>query len=154
MFLKRSTCSVDESKSLRLLHLEEYLHKNPPFSFYRNSSGSSVYSDLGLDKCTDELRGSATCGDVDWVRSVVEAKEQGFVRLQNELKEAHQELKLKDEEVTRLSRIRQDVEAELEDLTASLFQVNLSLSLYSKLAILHHSALCGLFRWQWYAKIK
>lgn len=60
---------------------------------------------------------------VDWVRSVVEVKEQAFARLQNELKDAHQELKLKDEELSRLSRIRQDVETELEELTASLFQV-------------------------------
>lgn len=90
-----------------------------------------MYSDLGLDKCVDELRndtcsnGVAAGGDVDWVRSVVEVKEQAFARLQNELKEAHQELKLRDEEVSRLSRIRQDVEAELEDLTASLFQVRM-----------------------------
>lgn len=35
---------------------------------------------------------------------------------------AGKELKVKDEEVTRLSRIRQDVEAELQELTASLFQ--------------------------------
>lgn len=86
-----------------------------------------MYSDLGLDKCVEEIRGGACNGaagdDVDWVRSVVEVKEQAFARLQNELKEAHQELKLRDEEVSRLSRIRQDVEAELEDLTASLFQV-------------------------------
>lgn len=93
-----------------------------------------MYSDLGLDKCVvDELNGdtcngAAAGGDVDWVRSVVEVKEQSFARLQNELKEAHQELKLRDEEVSRLSRIRQDVEAELEDLTASLFQVGFFLN--------------------------
>lgn len=46
-----------------------------------------------------------------------------FTRLQNELKDAHEELKLKDEEVVKLTRIRQDVESELEELTASLFQV-------------------------------
>lgn len=86
---------------------------------HRNSSDSSVYSDLGLEKSdVDENKEQG-----DWARSVVGAKEQAFSRLQNELRDAHQELKLKDEEVTRLSRIRQDVEAELEDLTASLFQV-------------------------------
>lgn len=84
---------------------------------HRNSSDSSVYSDLGLEKVDK--------GDDqgDWARSVVGAKEQAFARIQDELRDAHQELKLKDEEVARLSRIRQDVEAELEDLTASLFQV-------------------------------
>lgn len=47
-----------------------------------------------------------------------------MAKLQEELKRAHEELKLKDEEVARLSRIRQDVETELEELTASLFQVS------------------------------
>lgn len=55
-------------------------------------------------------------------RGVVEVKEAALARLQSELRDAHQELRLRDEEVERLSRIRQDVEAELEDLTASLFQ--------------------------------
>lgn len=101
---------------------------------HRNSSDSSVYSDLGLDK-VDNLDtisflnqdgNSCASGDQStWGRSVVEMKEQTFARLQNELKEAHQELRLRDEEVNRLSRIRQDVEAELEDLTASLFQVRI-----------------------------
>jgi len=45
-----------------------------------------------------------------------------FGRLQEELTTAQSELRLKEEEVTRLSRIRDEVEAELEDLTASLFQ--------------------------------
>lgn len=31
---------------------------------------------------------------------------------------------MKDEEIAKVNRIRQDVEAELEDLTASLFQVS------------------------------
>merc|ERR1712106_347147 len=45
-----------------------------------------------------------------------------FGRLQEELTQAQSELKLKEEQVTKLSRIRDDVERELEDLTASLFQ--------------------------------
>lgn len=57
-----------------------------------------------------------------WGRAVAEVKEHAVAKLQEELKRAHEELKLKDEEVGRLSRIRQDVEAEVEDLTASLFQ--------------------------------
>lgn len=101
---------------------------------HRNSSDSSVYSDLGLDKVDitflnqDGNIDGNNCASGDqgsnWGRTVVEMKEQAFARLQNELKEAHQELRLRDEEVNRLSRIRQDVEAELEDLTASLFQVS------------------------------
>ncbi|KAJ8953074.1 hypothetical protein NQ318_013416 [Aromia moschata] len=106
---------------------------------HRNSSDSSVYSDLGLEKCADELdeieslkddsdsKSGASSGGGDhseWSRSMVaDVKDQAFLRLKNELKEANKELKLRDQELTRLSRIRQDVEAELEDLTASLFQV-------------------------------
>lgn len=62
---------------------------------------------------------------LQWGRAIAEVKEHAVAKLQDELKRAHEELKLKDEEVTRLSRIKQDVEAELEELTASLFQVNL-----------------------------
>merc|ERR1719474_242399 len=45
-----------------------------------------------------------------------------FGRLQEELTQAQSELKLKEEQVLKLSRIRDDVERELEELTASLFQ--------------------------------
>ena len=46
-----------------------------------------------------------------------------FGRLQEELTQAQSQLKLKEEQVVKLSRIRDDVEREMEDLTASLFQV-------------------------------
>ncbi|XP_032664137.1 guanine nucleotide exchange factor for Rab-3A-like [Odontomachus brunneus] len=59
---------------------------------------------------------------LQWGRAVAEVKEHAVEKLQEELKRAHEELKLKDEQVARLSRIRQDVETELEELTASLFQ--------------------------------
>lgn len=59
---------------------------------------------------------------LQWGRAIAEVKEHAVAKLQDELKRAHEELKLKDEEVTRLSRIKQDVEIELEELTASLFQ--------------------------------
>lgn len=110
---------------------------------HRNSSDSSVYSDLGLEKVRDELPRyeefqfsnlnntdnlknefyKETGDKLTWTKSAAEVKEQTFSKLQKELQDAHLELKLKDEEVTRLSRIRQDVESELEELTASLFQV-------------------------------
>ncbi|XP_057340657.1 guanine nucleotide exchange factor for Rab-3A-like [Microplitis mediator] len=59
---------------------------------------------------------------LQWEKAVAEVKEHAITKLQEELKRAHEELKLKDEEVTRLSRFRQDVETELEELTANLFQ--------------------------------
>ena len=50
-----------------------------------------------------------------------------FGRLQEELTQAQSELKLKEVQVVKLSRIRDDVERELEDLTASLFLVLIAL---------------------------
>ncbi|XP_075234372.1 guanine nucleotide exchange factor for Rab-3A-like isoform X2 [Lycorma delicatula] len=72
------------------------------------------YDNLQVDSGVESAASS-------WDR-MAEVKEHAFARLQDELKKAHEELKLRDEEVTRLSRIRKEVEAELEDLTASLFQ--------------------------------
>lgn len=51
-----------------------------------------------------------------------EVKELAYARLQAELSRAQQELRLRDEEVARLSQIRDQVGAELEELTASLFE--------------------------------
>ncbi|GIY18719.1 guanine nucleotide exchange factor for Rab-3A [Caerostris extrusa] len=53
---------------------------------------------------------------------MAEVKELAYSRLQQELRKAQLELKLKDEEVVRLSQIRDEVGAELEELTASLFE--------------------------------
>ena len=73
---------------------------------------------------SDEISEPPSPSAEHWGRAVAEVKEQAIAKLQEELQRAHEELKLKDEEVSRLSRIRQDVEAELEELTASLFQVS------------------------------
>uniref|UniRef100_UPI00358FEF9B guanine nucleotide exchange factor for Rab-3A-like n=1 Tax=Myxine glutinosa TaxID=7769 RepID=UPI00358FEF9B len=54
--------------------------------------------------------------------SVMEIKEKGYERLKEELTKAQQELKLKDEECERLSKVRDQLGQELEDLTASLFE--------------------------------
>ena len=59
------------------------------------------------------------------VTSFLSVDKRVFGRLQEELTQAQSELKLKEEQVLKLSRIRDDVERELEDLTASLFQVNI-----------------------------
>lgn len=57
-----------------------------------------------------------------WDKSVTEVKEHAFTKLEDELQHAREILRLRDEEVMKLSRIRQDVETELQELTASLFQ--------------------------------
>ncbi|XP_076238704.1 guanine nucleotide exchange factor for Rab-3A [Calliopsis andreniformis] len=71
---------------------------------------------------TKEIKQPPSPTTLQWGRAIAEVKEHAVAKLQDELKRAHEELKLKDEEVTRLSRIKQDVETELEELTASLFQ--------------------------------
>lgn len=105
---------------------------------HRNSSDSSVYS----EKCSDETdfeakdndsdsKSGGSSGDqVDWVLTPTDMHEQAYLRLQSQLKDANQELELRDRELHRLNRIRQDVEAELEDLTASLFQVRISKNIF------------------------
>ncbi|XP_057662341.1 guanine nucleotide exchange factor for Rab-3A-like [Diorhabda carinulata] len=91
---------------------------------HRNSSDSSVYSDKYAEElCLDDKNhDSAASSNCSCANASDESKEQSFERLRSELKEANQVLKLRDQELSRLSRIRQDVESELEDLTASLFQ--------------------------------
>ncbi|XP_078582405.1 guanine nucleotide exchange factor for Rab-3A-like [Branchiostoma floridae x Branchiostoma japonicum] len=54
--------------------------------------------------------------------SVAEVKGKAYERLQEELSRAQQELLLKDEECEKLSRVRDQIGQELEELTASLFE--------------------------------
>ncbi|KAJ8269302.1 hypothetical protein COCON_G00119090 [Conger conger] len=54
--------------------------------------------------------------------SVTEVREKGFERLKEELAKAQRELELKDEECEKLSRVRDQLGQELEELTASLFE--------------------------------
>ncbi|KXJ15161.1 Guanine nucleotide exchange factor for Rab-3A [Exaiptasia diaphana] len=51
-----------------------------------------------------------------------EVKAHAYERLKAELQKAQQELKLKDEQCDKLSQVRNQLESELEELTASLFQ--------------------------------
>uniref|UniRef100_A0A4W5KIG1 Uncharacterized protein n=1 Tax=Hucho hucho TaxID=62062 RepID=A0A4W5KIG1_9TELE len=55
--------------------------------------------------------------------SVMEIREKGNERLKEELAKAQRDLKLKDEECERLSKVRDQLGQELEELTASLFEV-------------------------------
>lgn len=54
--------------------------------------------------------------------SVAEAQAQAFGKLQEELMRAKETLQLKDEEVEQLSRVREEVDREITELTASLFE--------------------------------
>ncbi|XP_033612664.1 guanine nucleotide exchange factor for Rab-3A isoform X10 [Fukomys damarensis] len=53
----------------------------------------------------------------------MEIREKGAEFLREELRRAQKELKLKDAECERLCRVREQLERELEELTASLFEV-------------------------------
>lgn len=55
--------------------------------------------------------------------SMVEAKDQTYRKLREELMRAQKELQLKDQECGKLERVREQMEQELEELTASLFEV-------------------------------
>ncbi|KAF3822150.1 hypothetical protein GH733_007524 [Mirounga leonina] len=57
--------------------------------------------------------------------SSMEIREKGSEFLKEELHKAQKELKLKDEECERLSKVREQLERELEELTASLFEPGL-----------------------------
>ncbi|KAM6961617.1 rab-3A-interacting protein-like isoform 1-T1 [Tautogolabrus adspersus] len=52
----------------------------------------------------------------------MEVREKGYERLKEELAKAQRDLLLKDEECERLSKVRDQLGQELEELTASLFQ--------------------------------
>ena len=54
---------------------------------------------------------------------MVEAKDQTYRKLKEELMRAQGELQLKDQECGKLERVRDQMEQELEELTASLFEV-------------------------------
>lgn len=87
------------------------------------NSGNAEDKDVAVCQnqiCIDSGLESAASS---WDKSVTEVKELAFTKLEEELQHAREVLKLRDEEVVRLRRIRQDVENELLELTASLFQV-------------------------------
>ncbi|XP_043244598.1 guanine nucleotide exchange factor for Rab-3A-like [Amphibalanus amphitrite] len=73
--------------------------------------------ELSLEEDGPAAGGDWTAGAAPRVRGLDKLQE-----LERELGAAQQELKLKDEEVAKLNRIRNEIEAEMEELTASLFQ--------------------------------
>ncbi|XP_018109780.1 RAB3A interacting protein S homeolog isoform X2 [Xenopus laevis] len=72
---------------------------------------------------SDDVLGSST-DSLSRLRSpsVQEVRDRGYERLREELARAKRDLKLKDEECERLSKVRDQLGQELEELTASLFE--------------------------------
>lgn len=66
-----------------------------------------------------------------WDKSVSEIKEHAYKKLEAELQNLREILKLRDEEVINLRKMRQDGDKELLELTASLFEVCSTISLFN-----------------------
>ncbi|XP_028305056.1 rab-3A-interacting protein isoform X1 [Gouania willdenowi] len=87
-----------------------------------HSHNGSVSTEDGVPEDGEE--GGALSESLSRLRplSVTEVREKGNGRLKEELAKAQRELLLKDEECERLSKVRDQLSQELEELTASLFQ--------------------------------
>lgn len=93
------------------------LQHSPPFEDWSTSSKpetSISVPERGMEKPTYDLSRLRS--------SSVEIREKGSEILREELLKAQKELKLRDEECERLSKVREQLEQELEELTASLFE--------------------------------
>ncbi|XP_037373651.1 guanine nucleotide exchange factor for Rab-3A isoform X3 [Talpa occidentalis] len=88
----------------------------------RETPGSLAETSVG-EEAQGEEGPAATQLNVSRLRSSsMEIREKGSEFLKEELHRAQKELKLKDEECERLSKVREQLERELEELTASLFE--------------------------------
>ncbi|XP_005063912.2 guanine nucleotide exchange factor for Rab-3A isoform X4 [Mesocricetus auratus] len=94
-----------------------------PSKGHRESPGSLVETSASRKEAQGEEHSAAAPLDVSRLRSSsMEIREKGSEFLKEELYKAQKELKLKDEECERLCKVRAQLEQELEELTASLFQ--------------------------------
>ena len=75
-------------------------------------------SGIGIGPPLDDSRVSLDHAGGDGL----EATEDNFRKLQDELAALKSALRERDKEVVKLSRLREDLESEMEDLTASLFE--------------------------------
>lgn len=103
----------------------DQLPTQPVYSSPRHSHNGSV-SGLDADTADGEEGEEFSALSDSLARlhspSVMEVREKGYERLKEELAKAQRELLLKDEECERLSKVRDQLGQELEELTASLFQ--------------------------------
>jgi len=79
----------------------------------KNCDSQVMGQEASVEEEGEVKGGEGECRNVDKVQ---------LDKLQAELKALHVQLEAKEEQVAKLSRIRDEVEAELEELTASLFQ--------------------------------
>ncbi|XP_066216717.1 guanine nucleotide exchange factor for Rab-3A isoform X1 [Saccopteryx leptura] len=88
----------------------------------RETPGGLVETSAGEEPQGEEGAAAARLDVARLRSSSVEIREKGSEFLKEELHRAQKELKLKDEECERLSKVREQLEQELEELTASLFE--------------------------------
>ncbi|XP_066107800.1 guanine nucleotide exchange factor for Rab-3A isoform X8 [Saccopteryx bilineata] len=88
----------------------------------RETLGGLVETSAGEEPQGEESAAAARLDVARLRSSSVEIREKGSEFLKEELHKAQKELKLKDEECERLSKVREQLEQELEELTASLFE--------------------------------
>ncbi|XP_037551940.1 rab-3A-interacting protein isoform X2 [Nematolebias whitei] len=108
----------------------DQLPTQPVYSAPRHNHNGSVpgleaeSTDGGVPSAEDGEECGALSDSLSRLRSpsVMEVREKGYERLKEELAKAQRELLLKDEECERLSKVRDQLGQELEELTASLFQ--------------------------------
>ncbi|EDL41334.1 RAB3A interacting protein (rabin3)-like 1, isoform CRA_b, partial [Mus musculus] len=94
-----------------------------PSKSNRESSGGLVEASTSWEEAQGEEHPAPAPLDVSRLRSSsMEIREKGSEFLKEELYKAQKELKLKDEECERLCKVRAQLEQELEELTASLFE--------------------------------
>ncbi|XP_015264861.1 PREDICTED: guanine nucleotide exchange factor for Rab-3A [Gekko japonicus] len=98
---------VGQWKPLATMREQELQHLEPPGKDCGSGDENQSMAQLSVSR----LRSSS-----------VEIREKGSEFLKDELHRALKELKLKDEECERLSKVREQLEQELEELTASLFE--------------------------------
>jgi hypothetical protein len=84
----------------------------------------------GDEENQQQTNGEVSAEDGKAPGATTTTKDKVITRLESLLDTANQELRLRDEEVARLTSIRTAVEEELEELTASLFQVKIYFSLF------------------------
>uniref|UniRef100_A0A3P8UQL9 RAB3A interacting protein (rabin3) n=1 Tax=Cynoglossus semilaevis TaxID=244447 RepID=A0A3P8UQL9_CYNSE len=102
----------------------DQLPTQPVYSTPRHRDKESESSDTKFQSGEEGDECSALSDSLSRLRSpsVMEVKEKGYERLREELAKAQRDLLLKDEECERLSKVRDQLGQELEELTASLFQ--------------------------------
>ncbi|XP_026080242.1 rab-3A-interacting protein-like isoform X3 [Carassius auratus] len=129
------THSLTSSQNAPNAFRADQLPTQPVYSTPRQLGTEDFLNGGGNDPAVDAVDGNVPSADAEDVLglsadslsrlrspSVMEVREKGNEKLKEELTKAQRELKLKDEECERLSKVRDQLGQELEELTASLFE--------------------------------